>query len=208
AAFFLTFSRGALFVGLPAGLLFLLLLRGRRALWPALAALLVIALALIPFVSAERFAGTFDLSQGTAFFRLKLWQSTINMLAEHPLTGVGLDNFLYAYRTRYVLPEASAELDLSHPHNIVLDFWTRLGLGGVLLLLWLLVAFFRQGIGRYCRLPEGNDRALLLGLLAAMVAALAHGLIDHSFFLVDLAFVFVLILAAAQPSKSPGEIHA
>ena len=38
-------------------------------------------------------------------------------------------------------------------------------------------------------------RALLLGGMAAMVAVLAHGLVDHAIFLIDLAFVFGLLLA-------------
>jgi ubiquinone/menaquinone biosynthesis methyltransferase len=199
AATFLTFSKGALLLGLPAALLFLGLMRGRRALLLAVATLAVMGLALLPFLGTERFASAFDLEEGTAFFRLKLWQSSVNMLRDHPLTGVGLDNFLYAYRTRYVLPSAWGELNQSHPHNIVLDFWTRLGLGGVALLLWLCVTFFWAGLRRYRRLPDGDDRALILGLLAAVVAALAHGLIDQTFFLVDLAFVFMLALAGVQP---------
>ena len=203
AALFLTFSKGALFIGLPTALFFLGLMRGRRTVLLALAALAVLAVALLPFASTERFANTFDLAQGTAFFRVKLWQSTVKMIADHPLTGVGLDNFLYAYRTRYVQPEASDELNLSHPHNIVLDFWTRLGLGGVAVLFWLAIAFFRAGFHRYHCLPDGDDRAMILGLLASMVAALAHGLIDHAFFLVDLAFVFTLTLAAVQPPSHP-----
>ncbi|UCC65198.1 MAG: ubiquinone/menaquinone biosynthesis methyltransferase, partial [Anaerolineae bacterium] len=198
AATFLTFSKGALFLGLPASLLFLGLVRGRRALALAVVALAVLALALLPFLRTERLASTFDLQAGTAFFRLKLWQSSLNLLRQHPLTGVGLDNFLYAYRTRYVLPAASHELNQSHPHNVVLDFWTRLGLGGVVALFWLLVAFFAAGLRRYRRLPDGDDRALVLGLLASVVAALAHGLIDQTFFLVDLAFVFMLALAGVQ----------
>ena len=212
AALFLTFSKGALFIGLPVALLFLGLMRGRRVALLALAVLAVLAVALLPFVRTERFASTFDLTEGTAFFRVKLWQSTANMIVDHPLTGVGLDNFLYAYRTRYVLPEASDELNLSHPHNIVLDFWTRLGLGGVAVLIWLVVAFFRTAFDRYRHLPEGDDRAMILGLLASVTAALAHGVIDNAFFLVDLAFVFMLSLAVVQPAKGqetrPTEIHA
>jgi len=200
AALFLTFSKGALFLGFPAGLIFLGLMRGRRAMWLALAALAILALSVLPFAGTERFASTFDLSAGTAFFRLKLWRSTVNMMADHPLTGVGLDNFLYAYRTRYVLPEASDELNLSHPHNVLLDFWTRLGVGGVFVLGWLLVAFFRAGLLRYRCLPDGDNRIFSLALLASMVAVLTHGLIDHTFFLVDLAFVFMLTLAAVQPA--------
>jgi len=212
ATLFLTFSKGALFIGFPVTLLFLGLMRGRRAVLLALAALAILAVALLPFLGAERFANTFDLASGTAFFRVKLWQSAVNMIADHPLTGIGLDNFLYAYRTHYVLPEAADELNLSHPHNIVLDFWTRLGLGGAAVLLWLVVAFFRAGFHRYCCLPEGDDRTVVLGLLASVAAALAHGLIDNAFFLVDLAFVFMLSLAAVQPAAHrftcPAESHA
>jgi O-antigen ligase len=212
ATLFLTFSKGALFIGFPVALLFLGLMRGRRAVLLALAALAILAVALLPFVGTARFANTFDLAEGTAFFRVKLWQSTVNMIADHPLTGVGLDNFLYAYRTRYVLPQAADELNLSHPHNIVLDFWTRLGLGGAAVLLWLVVAFFRAGFHRYRCLPEGDDRAVILGLLASVAAALAHGLIDNAFFLVDLVFVFMLSLAAVQPAAHritcPAESHA
>jgi O-antigen ligase len=110
------------------------------------------------------------------------------------------------------MPTAWEEFNLSHPHNLVLDFWLRLGLLGVGILAWLLVGFFRQGWNAYRRLPEGWDRLLVLGLLAGMVNFVAHGLVDNAFFLVDLAFVFVLMLALVQiprqvtrlPASVPG----
>jgi O-antigen ligase len=155
----------------------------------------------MPLFLTERFGSLFDLSQGTGFFRLKLWRSTLNMIADHPLRGVGLDGFLYAYRSRYVLPSAWEELDLSHPHNLLLDAWTRLGLLGLGVVGWLIVSFFRAGWGARAAprgTESGYERALLLGLLAAMVAAVAHGLVDHAMFTIDLAMVFGLLLAVAQ----------
>ncbi|MFZ5917496.1 MAG: O-antigen ligase family protein [Chloroflexota bacterium] len=198
AALLLTFSKGALFIALPSSLICLGLVRGRRALLLMLVSLAILAVLWLPFLGSERFAGTFDLTGGTAFFRLKLWQSSLNLIAEHPLTGVGLDNFLYAYRTRYVLPEASDELDLSHPHNILLDFWVRLGLAGVVALLGLLATFFKTGLSGRRRSSGREERVLLWGFLGSMAAALAHGLIDNAFFLVDLAFLFMLALAAVE----------
>ena len=189
---YLTYSRGAWLLGLPAAALFIGLLRGRKALWISLAVIGIIALSLLPLIGTERFTSLLDTQGGTTFFRLKLWQSSLNMVKDHPLLGVGLDNFLYQYRTRYVLPEAWQELDLSHPHNIVLDYWTRLGILGVLALVWLEGAFFVKGLRLYRRLPDQDERALTLGLMASMVACLAHGLIDNSYFLVDLAFVFFI----------------
>ena len=196
ACLYLTYSRGAWLLGLPAALLFLGLVRGRRALLISLVALLAIALSLVPLIGTERLA--LDLQGGTAFFRLKLWQSALNMIRDHPLTGVGLDNFLYHYRTRYVLPEAWEELNLSHPHNILLDWWTRLGVLGVVALVWLEVAFFKRSWALYRRLDDPDQRALVLGLMASMVDFLGHGLIDNSYFLVDLAFVFCLTLGVIE----------
>jgi O-antigen ligase len=191
---YLTYSRGAWLLGLPAAALFIGLLRGRKALWISLAIICIIALSLLPLVGTERFTSLFDTQGGTTFFRLRLWQASLNMIKDHPFFGVGLDNFLYQYRTRYVLPEAWQELDLSHPHNIVLDYWTRLGILGVLALVWLEGAFFVKGLRLYRRLPGQDEQALALGLMASMVACLAHGLIDNSYFLVDLAFVFFITL--------------
>jgi len=115
------------------------------------------------------------------------------MIRDHPLFGVGLDNFLYQY-PRYMLPEAWQEPDLSHPHNLILDWWIRLGVLGVVALIWLEVAFFKVALHLY-RSPEDEGmRVLSLGLMASMVDFLAHGLVDNSYFLVDLAFIFCLTL--------------
>jgi len=194
---YLTHSRGAWLLGVPLALLFLGLIRGRRALLAASAAVIGAFLALLPLAGAERIRSLLDLSGGTGFLRLKLWQATLNMIRDHPLFGVGLDNFLYQY-PRYMLPEAWQEPDLSHPHNILLDWWTRLGVLGVGALIWMLVGFFTLALRAYRSLEEGELRILVLGLMASMVDFLAHGLIDNSYFLVDLAFVFFLSLGIVR----------
>jgi O-antigen ligase len=120
------------------------------------------------------------------------------MIADHPLTGVGMDNFLYAYRSRYVLPSAWSELNLSHPHNLILDAWTRLGLPGLVVVAWLSYAFY-QAVWRQIGTTVGLRHALQLGLLAAWVAVLAHGMVDHALFLPDLALVFAVMAAVVHP---------
>ncbi len=198
ATLFLTYSRGAWLVGVPAALIFLAAMRGRRTLAVAVGLLLVGAVVVVLGAGVGRLTSLLDTSEGTTFFRLQLWRSSWAMIRDHPLLGVGLDNFLYHYRTYYVLPTAWEEFNLSHPHNLVLDFWLRLGLPGLAVLFWLLVAFFRRAFRSYHCLPEGNERLLILGLMGGMVNFLAHGLVDNAFFLVDLAFVFMLMLALVQ----------
>jgi hypothetical protein len=53
---------------------------------------------------------------------------------------------------------------------------------------------------------ESNMRILVLGLMAGMVNLLAHGLVDHSFFLVDLAFTFMLMIALIQAAVSEKQL--
>jgi len=197
-ALVLTYSRGAWLLGVPVSLLFLMALRGRRAFVLALGVLLLAAVVLLLVVGPGRLTSLLDTTGGTTFFRLQLWQSSWSMVRDHPVLGVGLDNFLYEYRTRYVLPSAWEEFNLSHPHNLVLDFWLRLGLPGLAVLAWLLVAFFRRGWQAACRLAGGDRRWLVLGLMAGMVDFVAHGLVDNAFFLVDLGFAFMLMAALVQ----------
>jgi O-antigen ligase len=204
AALFLTYSKGSLLLAVPASLVFLALMRGGKLAWMAVGSgLTVLAMALLPFIRTERFRNTFSLQPGsTAFTRVKLWQSAWQMFREHPLTGLGPDNFLYLYRTRYILPEAWAEPDLSHPHNILLDFGTRLGIGGVFALLWLQGEFWFSAFKKYFRFTDEQIKVLLLGLMGSMITFLLHGLVDNAFFLVDLAYTFFLTYGIVAILKS------
>ena len=207
-AWLLTFSKGSLVMAGPAMALVLLfgggwLLRkqGRslRPLWILLAVALLAIVAITPFLGAERFQRLFDFGQGTGFLRLQLWRSALQMGIDHPLLGVGPDNFLYAYRSGYMLPTAWQEPNLNHPHNLLLDWWTRLGIPGLLLgLAWLGLGTW--SVWRWLR--DGPQRALALGVLAAIAAGLAHGLIDVSYALPELMIVWVLLFGLAPETEN------
>jgi hypothetical protein len=47
--------------------------------------------------------------------------------------------------------------------------------------------------------------SLLIGLMASMIDFLTHGLVDASYFVVDLAFVFMLTLALVQKVSQVSE---
>ncbi len=197
-----TYSKGALLLGLPVGLATVLLVgaRSSRSRWPLWVLVGLILIGLLGFAvlsSTPRFADLTNLSSGTGFFRVKLWQSAWRMALDHPWLGVGPDNFLYAYRSRYVLPSAWQELNLSHPHNLILDLGTRLGVLGLVAGFWAIFG----GIARCWRVARNGDAAswpLALGLLGGLVAMLAHGLIDNSLFLIDLMALFMLALGIIQ----------
>jgi O-antigen ligase len=194
----------------PLSLVALGLLAGKPWSWVSLGVVAVATLAAVPLLRTPRFASLLDTHSGTTFFRLHLWRSSCMMLRDHPWLGVGLDNFLYQYRSRYILPAAWQEPDLSHPHNVLLDYGTRLGLFGLAAGAWLQVSFWRLALPLRWRagsvdgparreLGEAADRrALAIGLMGSMVDFLAHGMVDASYFVIDLAYVFFLTLGLVQ----------
>jgi hypothetical protein len=127
--------------------------------------------------------------------RLPVWQSTVEMIANHPWTGVGLDGFRFVY-PRYMREEAWTEPLLYHPHNMWLDAAVRLGVPG-LVVFALLVALCLVGAVRLRRETERGRAvfgyALAVGCLASLWAGLAHGLVDSGYFVGDLAWVLALV---------------
>jgi len=141
--------------------------------------------------------------------RLDIWHSSVRMVRHRPIQGIGPDNFLHYYApTRqedrwqrecapgmgYMMPGEGAEPCLSHPHDELFDFWLSTGIAGLAAFIWLMWVFWQRAAamwsGRRSAMP-----ALLLGVMGAMFAALAHGLVDNSYFLPDLAVLFWLLCA-------------
>ena len=84
-----------------------------------------------------------------------------------------------------------------YPHNIFLNFWSELGLVGLLLFIWLIAKFlFINGrLARIMALKGQPEKYWLLGLLGAMLTVIIHGLVDVPYFKNDLAAMFWIILA-------------
>jgi O-antigen ligase len=207
----LTQSVGALFVGIPIAVAAVLFgVWGKRA-WFVIVGIVIVGLLVTPLLlQSERFARVLDFTQGTNFYRLRVWQSALNVIRDHPLTGLGLDQFLYAFRGQYILPDAWQEPNLSHPHNVILDWWVRLGVLGVGLFVGVQIVFWRS-VRRLYRVMRQQDRllfAITIGVMGSMVNLLAHGLIDASIYVQDLAFVYVFLLGAVVHLSNMGAIDA
>jgi O-antigen ligase len=203
-------SRGA-WLGAAAGVLVVLALwragprqRARRDRTLSVAVVLVagglVAAGAAMVLAPQRLASFFDPASGTALGRLRLWNSALAMLRDHLVTGVGPDNFLYAYRA-YMHPDAWREPNLSHPHNLLLDAWLRLGIMGAVAVCWSLAVALRYGVRRAVAGPANPVAALWAGWTASLVALVVHGLVDNALFLPDLATHFWIagaILAAPR----------
>lgn len=195
-ALVLTFSLGGWLAVAASGLV-VAALNGWRALLGATASAGAVLVASLPVLRVERIVSHLNLSEGTTALRLDIWRAAVAMIADHPAFGVGLDQFVVHY-PRYMLPSAWREPNLSHPHNLLLDVWLRMGAVGVAVVMWLLASFFALAYRLYRQEGRPWQRALAVGLLASMVDFIVHGMIDNSYFVVDLAVVFWFSMAAVK----------
>ena len=138
----------------------------------------------------------------TSVVRIHLWRSALAMFADHWWSGVGPDNFLYWYRGVYVTPEVWNEPSLNHPHNVVLDLLTRLGLPGLLIGLALAWA---SAVGLLRQLSSVRPEPMAVAALGACVAGIAHGMVDASYGLPELWMVWVLLLTLGLMHRQGAE---
>jgi O-antigen ligase len=193
----LTFSRGALLAVLAGGIAFVWIARVKHGLrWIAAGGIAMIALFAIVARDRLRSSG----SGGAESSRELIWRASIEMIRDHPVLGLGLDQFYYQYAPRYVDPAGWGERYTSHPHNIILDVWLRLGIAGLVVLATALALLAMRTI----RLRRSETSSFVLPVAAAtmLIGGLAHGLVDNSFFLPDLAAMTWLGVAFFEKSSS------
>ncbi len=133
--------------------------------------------------------------------RRQQWKETWQMLKDNRLiTGAGLDNYQKAIK-----PYHKIGIDINgkwqpveiylYPHNILLNFWSELGLAGMLLFIWIIGKFFYIGIKIFKKANSLENKYIILGLICAMLAIVIHGLVDVPYFKNDLSVMFWLLLA-------------
>ena len=154
---------------------------------------LVVGCAVIT-IGFDRLAQILRIGDGGVASRLSIWDAGWRMVRDNLMFGVGPDNFLSHYRA-YMRPEAWREPNISHPHNLLLDAWLSTGLFGLLALLVAVALFWTTWAGSR-RLPSGKPDPVAWGIAGGMSAGLVHGLVDHGYFLPELAAYFWILVAA------------
>ncbi|HNW55854.1 MAG TPA: O-antigen ligase family protein [bacterium] len=202
-------SEGAL-VGLAAALIFLGLLSNWRSFGVTLAILGTISAIWWQrpelFSRIEQKARLADLS---GQIRQSQWQETWRLLeGGKNIKGAGLANYQTAVKpyhhegiwiksaNKKAKPTWQPLEIYLYPHNIFLNFWSELGLAGLLIFLWLWIKAIAINLLNYWRFHQKNNWAWLSwGLAGAWLATLIHGLVDVPYFKNDLAVMFWLGLA-------------
>ncbi|MCX6733737.1 MAG: O-antigen ligase family protein [Candidatus Peregrinibacteria bacterium] len=193
----LTFSRGALIMGIGI-IVFLFILR--KIKFDKKAALVLIGVIALTAVfqlmrpdslGQNSFEDKYTLSSGekasSVSERMDFWKGALSIIKTHPLFGAGPDTF------KYIFPQYQTSLlsNSDHPHNMFLKQASEFGIPSTLLLLGLII-YALYGLRKTYRT---NNIHLALGL--SMLAIMGHNLLDYNLNFTSNALIFYAILGAS-----------
>ncbi|KKP86138.1 hypothetical protein A2011_03655 [candidate division CPR3 bacterium GWE2_35_7] len=135
-----------------------------------------------PHLSERPLVRVFD---NTVIVRLCLFEGTWKMLQDHRILGTGLSNFPITY---YSYVTCDPEL-LQYPHNLILNFWSELGLLGLLSFGMLIIIYLKNLFSKH-----NGMNFWQIGLLGILIYYLIHGLVDVPYFKNDLSLMWWIFL--------------
>lgn len=204
-ALIFTFSYGG-YLAVLGGLLiygFLILDRARK-IKITLGTLIIFIVFLIAAAPTKKFQDLFEYQErSSGHARLEIWQTSLLIFKEHPIMGVGINNFETAYREtipRVAFPPL--EWLVAQPHNLYLALLTQVGLLGFISFTWLVLSFFKKTF----QLLKSNTPQIFSApsaAISAFSAILIHGLIDTTYFKNDLSVVFWILIAFIMITRKP-----
>lgn len=151
-AFYLSGAKGAwMACGVSAALsvLYYILRRKKPATAAIICAALVIVCTAACFLFPQRVSTVREKLEASVKVRVEYWKAGMGMFADHPVKGVGANNF-QRYYTQYKTEEGT---EVKTPHSAVVSALSETGIpGGILLLLVVGAAVL------FCRSPSRSQR--------------------------------------------------
>jgi O-antigen ligase len=204
----LSLSRGAWMATVAATLFFLLIIlemkpeipRGRK--WAAgvvvAATVALFALGVNPVMDRLQTLDR-DSPAGTPASRITVWEATLDLIADKPLTGSGMGTFPWAF-TR-VRP-AGLGLRWYEAHNDYLHIVSEMGLLVIIPLGWGLFLIFRRGLHNLRESTSTMVKAVSAGALFGIVAILVHSVTDFNLQVTANGILFSLLVGLVMGGRN------
>ena len=189
-ALIFSFSRGAWLGGIGAMISYGFWEKRARF---KLAIVLLVAVVLffsIPLLRA-RLASIVNLFHPSTQEKVYIWRTTWNMIKAHPLLGVGMSNFPFAYE-EYMIEGAKIS-NPSFAHNIFLNIWVEGGLLPLLSFVGIVIITFLKGF-RLIRSLSGLSRAVAVASFSALLGVLIHNQVDCTLYSMHVGPIFWLLV--------------
>ena len=183
----LTFSRGG-YLGLFAGSLatgifyWNKIQKNHKILLGGLAAVFLLVL-LIPNPVSKRYLSSFNLKEGSNKGRIETWRQAVGVVANHPITGVGIGNYPLEIK-----PTASYREPI-YAHNTYLDIAAETGALNALVWIGLLIS------ATVAFLKKSKEDILFSSLAISLVIFSAHSLVETAIYSPVVLSALLIILS-------------
>ena len=128
--------------------------------------------------------------------RTSIWKDTLVMIKDFPVLGTGLGTYSLSftlYKDQAFWPKV-----IQHAHNDYLQFIAETGLIGFALIIWGMIAFYRQVLGQVLTFNIKADPFryyILIGSISGISGLLIHSFTDFNLQIPANAYYFTFLLA-------------
>ncbi len=126
--------------------------------------------------------------------RLALWESTIEMILDHPLLGIGWGAYYFVYPI-YDFYMQGNFIKIVHAHNMYLNIAAEIGIVGFAGFMTCVIGSLWHSLKSFKYMPSSFLRGSMLGCGLAAAAIMLNGFTDYVLFNTSLSMLFWLIIA-------------
>ncbi|MBC8016220.1 MAG: O-antigen ligase family protein [Sporomusaceae bacterium] len=189
ACLILTYSRGA-WLSLLAVIGVYGILCNRKIFW--LLILLPIAMLCGHDAVLERIMSIVNPTDTSSTLRIALWESTIAMIMDKPILGIGWGSYWLVY-PEYDFFLNNANVKIFHAHNMYLNIAAEIGIPGLLVFLSIMYGHVRLALAVFKGVHESWSSGLMLGIIAAIGGMIINGFTDYVMFNIQLSMLYWLL---------------
>ncbi|MFW5988390.1 MAG: O-antigen ligase family protein [bacterium] len=180
SAILFSLTRGSYLAWIIVVLIFALI-KYPKAL-PILLIAFILTYSFLPANIQNRFFSSFDPNESSFKTRVSMWQTSVDIMKERPLLGIGLDNFPSNIPEEFEI--TGFRSDHRHAHNNYFHFGAETGIPAMLLLIYgnyliikkLFLAYWLDKNDN-----KNNDKTFYLALLLGILGFLLSGLTVANF---------------------------
>jgi putative inorganic carbon (HCO3(-)) transporter len=224
-ALYFTYTRSALIAAAFGILALVLFLKTRiRGEFAIIGALIICSLLISSPLADQFISGRSESTQtDSTVARQILQQASLNIAADHPVLGIGGDNF-YTVSMQYQSSVDSSliayekqqysdyrTLGRSLPHNDFLNIWVSYGTPALLVYIWIFLVIMRRSYSAFRISSNGFIKGLSVGLAAALIAYLVNAFYHNVMVSLSLFWILgglslaVFKLASKNPAAAAGD---
>lgn len=143
---------------------------------------------------AERLLSVVNVNDTSSNMRFALWESTVAMISEHPLFGIGWGAYWMVY-PEYDFFIQNDAVKIVHAHNMYLNFAAEIGIAGFLSFMICMAGHLYLALSNTHLKKSNLLNGIMLGAGLSILCVAVNGFTDYVLFNIELSMLFWLVNA-------------